>query len=126
MDIGENMADIVKEVVGHNENLTETASSATSKIPTTPEGMAVAYGSLVIMALLPIFFGAFRSVKHHKEQKVTLHVGRIVEVVADCGAYVGLQCIRQFKLDVDFVIRMRYIVRNFVLLESRIYITRSL
>jgi minor histocompatibility antigen H13 len=65
------MADSAKEVVGHNENLTETVINATSKVPATPEGMAVAYGSLVIMALLPIFFGAFRSVKHHKEQKVT-------------------------------------------------------
>jgi minor histocompatibility antigen H13 len=65
------MADVEKEVVGHNENLTETVINATSRISATPEGMAVAYGSLVIMALLPIFFGAFRSVKHHKEQKVT-------------------------------------------------------
>ncbi|KAL1110409.1 hypothetical protein AAG570_007940 [Ranatra chinensis] len=31
--------------------------------------MAVAYGSLVVMALLPIFFGSFRSVKYHKAQK---------------------------------------------------------
>ena len=50
--------------------LNETAKNGTEKIPATPEGMAVAYGSLVIMALLPIFFGAFRSVKYHKEQKV--------------------------------------------------------
>ena len=42
--------------------------NATSKIPATPEGMAVAYGSLMIMALIPIFFGAFRSVKSHREQ----------------------------------------------------------
>jgi minor histocompatibility antigen H13 len=65
------MADVVKEVVGYDENLTENVSNTTARIPATPEGMAVAYGSLVIMALLPIFFGAFRSVKHHKEQKVT-------------------------------------------------------
>jgi minor histocompatibility antigen H13 len=49
------------------ENVTETASGRT---PASLEGAAVAYGSLVVMALLPIFFGAFRSVKHHKEQKV--------------------------------------------------------
>ena len=47
------------------------AKNATEKIPATPEGMAVAYSSLVIMALVPIFFGAFRSVKYHREQKVT-------------------------------------------------------
>jgi minor histocompatibility antigen H13 len=65
------MADIVKEVVDHNESLTEIASNATSKIPTTPEEMAVAYGSFVIMALLAIYFGSFRSLKAYKEQKVS-------------------------------------------------------
>lgn len=50
-------------------NETEGAVNGT-KIQSTPEGMAIAYGSLVLMAILPIFFGAFRSVKFHKEQKV--------------------------------------------------------
>lgn len=64
------MADVVEDVVAQvKENLTQNAQNST-KTPSTPEGMAVAYGSLVIMALLPIFFGAYRSVKHHKEQKV--------------------------------------------------------
>lgn len=31
--------------------------------------MAIAYGSLVIMALLPIFYGSYRSVSHQKKQK---------------------------------------------------------
>lgn len=57
--------DAVTEAV---ENITETITG--KKIPATPEGIAVAYGSLVIMALLPIFFGALRSVKHQKQQKV--------------------------------------------------------
>lgn len=61
------MADVVKDVV--KENLTDEATNGTGRIPATPEGIAVAYGSLVIMALLPIFLGSFRSVKHHKEQK---------------------------------------------------------
>nr|CAD7410363.1 unnamed protein product [Timema poppensis] len=65
------MADTVQDLLQNvKENLTENATNTTSKIPATPEGMAVAYGSLVIMALFPIFFGSFRSVKHHKEQKV--------------------------------------------------------
>jgi len=54
------------------KNATESATNATNstgRIPATPEGMAVAYSSLVIMAVLPIFFGSFRSVRHHKEQK---------------------------------------------------------
>jgi len=52
--------------------LNDTAEAAingtTGKIPSTPEGMALAYGSLLVMALIPIFVGAFRSVKSHKEQ----------------------------------------------------------
>ncbi|CAB3381415.1 Hypothetical predicted protein [Cloeon dipterum] len=51
------------------ENVSATASSPSARVPATFEGAAVAYGSLVLMALLPIFFGAFRSVKHHKEQR---------------------------------------------------------
>lgn len=63
----ESAENIVSETI---ENVTETIANATTKIPSTPEGMAVAYGSLVIMAMLPIFFGSFRSVKYHKEQLV--------------------------------------------------------
>lgn len=52
------------------ENVTETVvTNGTGKVPSTPEGMAVAYGSLLIMALVPIFYGAFRSVIAHSEQK---------------------------------------------------------
>ncbi|XP_065577350.1 minor histocompatibility antigen H13-like [Artemia franciscana] len=36
------------------------------------EGMVIAYGNLLVMALLPIFLGAFRSVKHHSLQKKRL------------------------------------------------------
>ena len=50
----------------------DTAQNATTKIPATPEGMAVAYSSLILMALLPIVIGSFRSVKYHKEQKVCI------------------------------------------------------
>ncbi|KAJ8305818.1 hypothetical protein KUTeg_016363 [Tegillarca granosa] len=63
------MADSVTEAPVINATLNETAANATTKVPATPEGMAIAYGSLVLMAILPIFFGAFRSVKYHKEQK---------------------------------------------------------
>lgn len=62
------MADLVKTVVAQaTENLTQNAGNTTGKGPSTPEGMAVAYGSLTIMALLPIFFGSYRSVSYHKE-----------------------------------------------------------
>lgn len=60
--------DVLAKVVA--ENVTETAENLATRIPSTPSGMAVAYGSLVIMAMLPIFVGSIRSVKCHKEAKV--------------------------------------------------------
>lgn len=71
------MAEVVKETMENaatTESPAEAAAEAaingtTGKIPSTPEGMAVAYGSLLIMALIPIFFGSFRSVKSHYEKK---------------------------------------------------------
>lgn len=64
------MADsIVEEVVAQAvENITENANKP--KIPATPEGMMLAYGSLVAMAMLPIYYGAIQSVKHQKKVKV--------------------------------------------------------
>lgn len=62
-------ATVPPEVVLENST---ASTNATGRTPSTPEGMAIAYGSLVIMALLPILIGAFRSVRHHKEQKVIL------------------------------------------------------
>lgn len=70
------MAEVVEDVIQQvQENLTEAANAATingtiPKTPSTPEGMALAYGTLVVMAMLPIFFGSIRSVKHHREQTV--------------------------------------------------------
>lgn len=62
------MASLLSSIVAQaTEDVKENATNATSKPPSTPEGMAVAYGSIVIMALLPIFFGAYRSVNYHKE-----------------------------------------------------------
>lgn len=58
----EPVADLVQETVA-------PVANATARQPSTPEGMAIAYGSLVVMALLPIIIGSYRSVKHHKEQK---------------------------------------------------------
>lgn len=64
------MDETTEKIVSDIENITETVANATTRIPSTPEGMAVAYGSLVVMAMLPIFFGSLRSVKYHKEQVV--------------------------------------------------------
>lgn len=52
---------------GTDSNGTE-ALNATAKFVATPEGTALAYGSLVLMALLPIFFGALRSVSCSKSK----------------------------------------------------------
>ncbi|CAG2119290.1 unnamed protein product, partial [Medioppia subpectinata] len=53
-----------------NATMNETiANNSTEKVKSTPEGMLCAYGSIIVMALIPIFFGAFRSVIHHKQQK---------------------------------------------------------
>lgn len=61
------MADTVAEAVQQvAENLTENANV---KVPASPEGMILAYSSLVIMSLLPIYFGSKRSVSHQQEQK---------------------------------------------------------
>ena len=61
------MADSVVEAIQQAaENVTENANV---KIPASPEGMFLAYGSLCFMAMLPIFFGSKRSVSHQKEQK---------------------------------------------------------
>ncbi|XP_042266000.1 minor histocompatibility antigen H13 isoform X3 [Thunnus maccoyii] len=46
------------------------ALNATAKFVATPEGTALAYGSLVFMALLPIFFGALRSVTCSKSKEL--------------------------------------------------------
>ena len=51
------------------EAAAEAVNGTTAKVPATPEGMMIAYGSLVFMAMLPIFIGSYRSVTSHKEQK---------------------------------------------------------
>lgn len=64
------MASEINEIgVQVAENLTENNEAITGRIPSTSEGMVLAYGSLIIMAILPIFFGSYRAVKHHKEQQ---------------------------------------------------------
>ncbi|EDO47550.1 predicted protein [Nematostella vectensis] len=47
----------------------ETAKNATGRAAATPEGMLTAYTGLIVMALLPIFYGSFRSVHAVLEQK---------------------------------------------------------
>ncbi|XP_061113934.1 minor histocompatibility antigen H13 isoform X2 [Conger conger] len=49
-------------------NATDSINATVTKFVSTPEGTALAYGSLVFMALLPIFFGALRSVSCSKSK----------------------------------------------------------
>jgi len=60
--MAEDSASVVEEVA-------EAVKNGTAKVPATQEGMIIAYSSLVIMALIPIWFGSFRSVESQKEQK---------------------------------------------------------
>ncbi|XP_076440631.1 signal peptide peptidase-like [Babylonia areolata] len=64
------MADNVTVDPAINATMNETAANATTKVPATIEGMSIAYTSLFIMAIVPIFIGSFRSVKYHQEQKI--------------------------------------------------------
>lgn len=57
-----------------NSTVSEMVNQTTIKSKATPEGMAVAYGSLVIMALIPIFYGSFKSVIYQKEQRVCFDI----------------------------------------------------
>lgn len=53
------------------QNLTNgltNGTNETEKFKATPEGLCLAYTSLVIMALIPIILGSFKSVKHQKKQ----------------------------------------------------------
>jgi len=65
------MADSVVEEVAKQvvENLTQPAENGTMKEPATPEGMLIAYSSLFVMALIPVFLGSFKSIKFQEDQK---------------------------------------------------------
>ena len=56
----------------NNATLNETLKNATltGRAAATPQGLFVAYTSLVVMALLPIWYGSFKSVLFNKKQKV--------------------------------------------------------
>lgn len=66
--MAEAVDDVVKIINETNGTNTEEVFKRT---PATTEGMLIAYTSLVIMALVPIFFGSFRSVRLHIQNKVS-------------------------------------------------------
>ncbi|VVC34020.1 Hypothetical protein CINCED_3A016409 [Cinara cedri] len=65
------MAETVDNIVKtFNETNDTSTESILKKTPATPEGMLIAYISLVVMALVPIFLGSFRSLKLHLKNKM--------------------------------------------------------
>lgn len=67
------MAEAVDNIIkALNETNSTDTESVLKRTPATTEGMLIAYTSLVIMALIPIFLGAFRSVQLHIKNKVSV------------------------------------------------------
>jgi len=66
------MANLVTEEVQANTCTCQVNSSflAVSTINKTVEGISIAYASLILMSLLAIVIGAFRSVSYLQKQKV--------------------------------------------------------
>ncbi|CAH4029027.1 minor histocompatibility antigen H13 [Pieris brassicae] len=98
------MAESVTEIpVNIEESIKETLQNGTIKPYMSIEGVAVAYLSLVVMAILPIFFGSFRSVKYLKEQKesgerpetMSNRDALMFPVIASCALF-GLYIFFQF------------------------------
>ncbi|XP_022123296.2 minor histocompatibility antigen H13 [Pieris rapae] len=98
------MAESVTEIpVNIEESIKETLQNGTTKPYMSIEGVAVAYLSLVVMAILPIFFGSFRSVKYLKEQKesgerpetMSNRDALMFPVIASCALF-GLYIFFQF------------------------------
>ncbi|XP_065817548.1 LOW QUALITY PROTEIN: minor histocompatibility antigen H13 [Labrus bergylta] len=70
VSVPEAAAAVLEALNATDSNGTE-ALNATVKFVATPEGTALAYGGLVFMALLPIFFGAIRSVSCSKSKNAS-------------------------------------------------------
>lgn len=52
-----------------NETAATNGTAEADKFKASPQGLLVAYSSLVILALIPIVVGSFKSVKHQKKQQ---------------------------------------------------------
>lgn len=66
---------------------TMASTNSTGKFTPTPEGMACAYLSLMIMALIPIFVGSFKSIKHQVDTRAKCReTGEQAETMTDKDA----------------------------------------
>lgn len=62
--------------------LAENVSNLTGRDAATAEGIAITYGSLFLMALVPILFGSLRSVGYHTKLKVgSRHVSELYIII---------------------------------------------
>ncbi|KAJ0036563.1 hypothetical protein NQD34_005240 [Periophthalmus magnuspinnatus] len=66
--VPESVPESLPEALNSSAGNGSDALNATVRFTATPEGTALAYGSLLFMALLPIFFGALRSVRCSKSK----------------------------------------------------------
>lgn len=75
----------ISEAINATINNASEAKNATmtGREAATPHGLLIAYCSLVLMALLPIFFGAFRSVGHKKRQAVEITISFQSSLILD-------------------------------------------
>lgn len=78
------MAESATEVpISVEEKIVESVINGTIKTPASIEGMCIAYFSIVVMAVLPIFFGSFRSVKYLRDKKAS---GEVPETMSNKDA----------------------------------------
>jgi len=68
------MADVEQSAPGPDgsSNASDAVNGTAGRFVSSAEGTALAYGSLLLMALLPIFFGALRSVGCSKGKVTSL------------------------------------------------------
>lgn len=73
--------------IDESATIASTIASNSTKFTPTPEGMACAYLSLMLMALMPIFVGSFKSIRHQTESHAKFReTGEQAETMTDKDA----------------------------------------
>ena len=60
---------IIQQANGSQQDTVVNATAGSIKFKSTTEGILLAYGSLVIMALIPVVVGSYKSIAYHQKQK---------------------------------------------------------
>ncbi|MCJ8741308.1 hypothetical protein PDJAM_G00069150 [Pangasius djambal] len=119
------MADVEQSSgLNSTENGTDTGNGTAARFVATAEGTALAYGSLVLMALLPIFFGALRSVSTSKSKNssdmpetITSRDAARFPIIASCTLF-GLYLFFKFdtkdliSLGISSIVGVWYILKK--------------